>query len=56
VLRWTPQGYLVALVAGRGDTIHAPPFDAVEVDVSALLDDAEEPAGEAEGDAEEEPW
>jgi Uma2 family endonuclease len=55
VLQWMPQGYLVALVAGRGDKLPAPPFDAVEVDVSELLDDAGEPADEAATGAGEEP-
>ncbi len=41
VLKWTPDGYLVALVAGRGEKVRAPPFEAAEVDVSELLDDAE---------------
>ncbi len=40
VLQWTSQGYLVALVAGRGDKVRAPPFDAVALDVSELLDEA----------------
>lgn len=54
VLEWTAQGYLVALVAGRGDTVHAPPFDAITLDVSELLDEAEpeadEPAESAAGE------
>ena len=40
VLVWTPQGYLVDLVAGRGDKVRAPPFEAAEIDVSELLEDA----------------
>jgi len=41
VLRWTPDGYLVALVAGRGDTVRAAPFEAIEIDVGQLLGDDE---------------
>jgi Uma2 family endonuclease len=41
VLVWTPAGYLVDLVAGRGEKVHAAPFEAAEIDVSELLDDAE---------------
>jgi Uma2 family endonuclease len=41
VLVWTPQGYLVDLVAGRGDKVRAPPFEAIEIDVSELLEDIE---------------
>ena len=36
VLQWTPKGYLVATVAERGDKLRAPPFEAVEVDVSEM--------------------
>ncbi|AUX40912.1 hypothetical protein SOCE26_023140 [Sorangium cellulosum] len=44
VLRWTPEGYLIALVVGRGDKVHAAPFDAVEIDAGGLFgDDMEEP-------------
>ena len=42
VLRWTADGYLIALVAGRGDKVRAPPFDAVEIDVGWLFGDAAE--------------
>jgi Uma2 family endonuclease len=56
VLQWTSQGYLVVLVAGRGDKVHAPPFDDVELDVSEALDEPEAEAGEpAEGAAGETP-
>jgi hypothetical protein len=56
VLQWTSQGYLVVLVAGRGDKVRVTPFDAVELDVSELLDEAEAEAGEpAEGGAGELP-
>jgi Uma2 family endonuclease len=39
VLQWTEPGYLVELVAGRGDTLRAPPFEAVEVEVSELFEE-----------------
>ncbi len=48
VLRWTPEGYLVELVAGRGEKVRAPPFEAAEVEVSELLDDVETESGETE--------
>jgi Uma2 family endonuclease len=44
VLRWTAEGYLIALVAGRGDKVRATPFEAVEIDVGWLFGDDEEPA------------
>lgn len=47
VLSWTAQGYLVETVAGRGDKLRAPPFDAVEIDVSELFGDAEAEPAEA---------
>ena len=47
VLRWTPEGYLVALVAGRGERVHAAPFEAIEIDVGQLLGDDEAEAPEA---------
>jgi len=54
VLRWTAEGYLVVLVAGRGDKVRAPPFEAVEIDVEALFgdeDETPEPAGEETAEA-----
>jgi Uma2 family endonuclease len=46
VLRWTPDGYLVALAAARGDRVRAEPFEAVELDVGELFGDEEEaPSG-----------
>jgi Uma2 family endonuclease len=42
VLRWTPDGYLVALTAGRTDRVRAEPFEAVELFVGALFGDEEE--------------
>jgi Uma2 family endonuclease len=47
VLEWTAAGYLVALVAGRGDKVRAEPFPEMEIDVSDLFDDEPaEPAGD----------
>jgi Uma2 family endonuclease len=37
VLRWTAEGYLVALAAGRGDKIRAAPFEEIEIEVSELF-------------------
>jgi Uma2 family endonuclease len=45
VLRWTPDGYLVALAAAGGDRVRAEPFEAVELDVGELFGDE----GETEG-------
>lgn len=42
VLRWTPDGYLAALTAGRADRVHAEPFEAVELPVGVLFGDEEE--------------
>jgi Uma2 family endonuclease len=42
VLRWTPDGYLAALTAGRADRVRAEPFDAVELSVGVLFGDEEE--------------
>jgi Uma2 family endonuclease len=47
VLRWTREGYLVALVAARGETVRAAPFEAVEIDVGQILGDDE---GEVPGE------
>jgi Uma2 family endonuclease len=41
VLRWTPEGYLVSLTAGRADRVRAEPFEAVELFVGALFGDEE---------------
>jgi Uma2 family endonuclease len=46
VLVWTPQGYLVDLVAGRGDRVRAPPFEAAEIEVTELLEDVATEGGE----------
>ncbi|MEO7330225.1 MAG: Uma2 family endonuclease [Minicystis sp.] len=37
ILRWTAEGYLVELVAGRGDRVRAAPFEAVEIEVGELF-------------------
>ncbi|WP_437984573.1 hypothetical protein [Sorangium sp. So ce117] len=40
--RWTPEGYLVALRAERGERIRAEPFDALELQVGVLFGDERE--------------
>lgn len=42
VLRRTADGYLIELVAGRGDSVRAQPFAAVEIDVGLLFGDDDE--------------
>lgn len=42
VQRWAADGYLVALTAGRGETVRAEPFDEVDLVVGELFGD--EPA------------
>ena len=42
VLRWTADGYVVALTAGRTDRVRAEPFEAVELPVGVLFGDEEE--------------
>ncbi|MFT3769146.1 MAG: Uma2 family endonuclease [Minicystis sp.] len=42
VHRWTPDGYLHALGARRGDRVRAEPFAAVELQVGVLFGDDEE--------------
>ena len=42
VLRWTPDGYLAALTAGRADRVRAEPFEEVELPVGVLFGDEEE--------------
>lgn len=39
VLRWTPEGYLTALTAGRADRVRAEPFGAIELSVGVLFGD-----------------
>ncbi len=41
VLRWTPEGYLAALTAGRTDRVRAEPFETVELPVGVLFGDDE---------------
>lgn len=41
VLRWTPQGYLEVLAAGRGEVVRAEPFMEVDLAVSSLFWDEE---------------
>lgn len=50
VLRWTPDGYLVVLVAFKGEMVRAEPFEAVEIEVGELCgEDEAEPATAAKG-------
>ncbi|WP_437945371.1 Uma2 family endonuclease [Sorangium sp. So ce296] len=42
VYRWTPEGYLVALRAERGERVRAEPFDAIELQVGVLFGDERE--------------
>jgi hypothetical protein len=39
VLRWRADGYLVALTAGRGETVPTEPFGEIEIRVGELLGD-----------------
>jgi hypothetical protein len=41
VLRWTPDGDLAALTAGRTDRVRAEPFEATELVVGVLFGDEE---------------
>lgn len=50
VLQWTAEGYLVALVAGRGDKVQAAPFAGVEIDVGRLFGDDEAEAPPVRGE------
>jgi Uma2 family endonuclease len=43
VLRWAPEGYVVALTGARADRVRAEPFEAVELPVGALFGDEDEP-------------
>lgn len=37
VYRWSPEGYLVHLTAGRGDRVRAAPFEDVELEIAQLF-------------------
>lgn len=37
VYRWTPEGYLVAVAAQRGDRVRAEPLEAIEIKVDSLF-------------------
>jgi Uma2 family endonuclease len=39
VMRWSPDGYVTLLRAERGESVHAEPFEAVELAVRALFGD-----------------
>ena len=41
VFRWTAEGYLLVLAAGREARVHAEPFEAIELPVAALFGDDE---------------
>lgn len=41
VHRWTESGYLEVLVAERGETVHAEPFELIAIQVGALFGDDE---------------
>jgi Uma2 family endonuclease len=43
VHRWSAEGYLVALVAARGESVRAEPFAELELSMAALLGDDPEP-------------
>jgi Uma2 family endonuclease len=43
VYRWTGEGYLAALTAGRGERVRAEPFQAVELPVGILFGEEPEP-------------
>ena len=40
VHRWEPKGYLIALVASPAETVRTAPFDAVDLSMAVLFDDA----------------
>ena len=42
VHRWSADGYVVVQRAGRGETIRAEPFDAIEIRVGVLFGDEDE--------------
>ncbi len=46
VLRWTPDGYIEALVAEREERVRAEPFESVEFLVGGLFGDEDELPGE----------
>jgi Uma2 family endonuclease len=44
VYRWTPEGYVVALAAKKGQRqVRAEPFEAVEIDVGLFFGEEQEP-------------
>jgi Uma2 family endonuclease len=44
VYRWHETGYVLVLSASPGDVVRAEPFDAIDIDVADLFDDAPAPA------------
>ena len=39
VMRWSPEGYVTLLRAGREETVRAEPFEAVQVAVGTFFGD-----------------
>ena len=39
VQRWSADGYLVVMTAGKGETVRAEPFDGIEIAVGELFGD-----------------
>jgi Uma2 family endonuclease len=39
VYRWSAEGYVVALVARRGESVRAEPFDDIELTIATMLGD-----------------
>jgi len=39
VLRWTRDGFLTVLTAERGETVHAEPFEALDLGISRIFGD-----------------
>ncbi len=48
VLERTERDYLIVLVAGEDDVVRAAPFDAVEIPITEMFGDNEEPGAEPE--------
>ncbi len=42
VYRWTPDGYSEVLVAERGETVRAEPFEAIPLQVGLFFGDDED--------------
>ena len=35
--RWSPDGYVVAVVAGRRERVRLPPFEEIEIEIAHLF-------------------